>query len=437
MSKHHQSPSLDELLAIVQEEAHKCIRCGECRTVCPVFKEQPGERYTARGKIAIAEELAKGRLEFQPHVREAFDNCLLCIGCASQCSSGARADKVVMAVRQVFSEKNGLHPIKKILGMALSQPGKLLDLEAKIGAIAQPLLFKEVPEDSGMHRRFAMPLVDQKQFVPKIAKKSFRDEFNSHKAGQSKKDLPRVIFFTGCMSNYAMTEIAESVVKVLDAVGVAVEVPNAQGCCGMPMLASGDVANAGKQMLRNLDALLDADSDIPIVTACASCGHMLKHGYKELMAYSTEMAPKIEALAKRARDISEYLLADIGVEKLSSVLHGQRLQTVTYHDPCHLRKAQGLAREQRQLLKLAPAVELKEMAVPEACCGMGGTYCIANMALSKAIQARKIADIHNTGAECVLTSCPGCILQLKDGLRRDKDGNVSVKHLIQLLAEAL
>lgn len=437
MGRKQKGPSLDDLLALVQEEAHKCIRCGECRTVCPVFKEEPGERYTARGKIAIAEELAKGNLEFNGQVREAFDNCLLCTGCTSQCSSGTRADKVVMTVRQVFADKKGLNPIKKIVGIALSQPKKLLDIESKIGAYAQPLMCKGVPEDSGMHCRFKLPLVDKKQYVPTVAKKSFIEDFNSRKPEKNIGNKQKVIFFTGCMGNYAMTEIAESVVKVLNAVDVAVEVPETQGCCGMPMLASGDIEHAGKQMLRNLDALVDSDSDSIVITACASCGHMLNHGYKELINYAPEAEQKINALAARSKDITAYLIENVGVEKLNTVLRKHPQVKVTYHDPCHLRKAQGVTQEPRELLKLTPGIEFQEMEKPEACCGLGGTYCVSYMGLSKSIQSRKIKDINDTGADCVSTACPGCILQLKDGVRRSGQKGATVKHVIQLIADSI
>lgn len=438
MNKPGKTLSLADLLQLVQEESHKCIRCGECRTVCPVFKENVTERYTARGKIVIAEELAKGNLEFTGHVREAFDNCLLCTGCVSQCSSGARADKVVMAVRQVFADKKGLNPVKKILGMALSQSGKVLDVESRIGAYVQPLLFKDVPEDSGMYRRFAMPMVDKKQYVPTVAKKSFRNSYLPSQLADNQGSKKKVIFFTGCMSNYAMTEIAESTVKILNAAGISVEVPKSQGCCGMPMLASGDFSPAGKQMERNLKALLNGyDKDVPIVTACASCGHMLKHGYKELMGRYPSMAEKIQNLADRSKDITEYLLENVGEDKLRSILGDHFPETVTYHDPCHLRKAQGLSKEPRILLQLIPGINFKEMHSPEACCGMGGTYCITNMKLSKSIESKKIEDVNSTKADCVSTACPGCILQLRDGLRRSGQRETSVKHVIQLLAESL
>ncbi|MDD4731129.1 MAG: (Fe-S)-binding protein [Desulfovibrio sp.] len=426
-------PKMAELLQLVKNEADKCIRCGECRTVCPVFEDTPAERYTARGKIAIAESLARGELEFNDHVREVFDNCLLCTGCASQCSSGARADKVVIATRAVFADKLGVPALKRLIGALLSQPGKVLDAEARIGALLQPLACKAVSGTSGLYRRFAMPLADKDQYLPKIASKPFRSQVCF--AGDS--SWPKVLFFTGCMVNHCMPEIGHSVVKVLNALGVAVEVPRDQGCCAMPMLTSGERDLVRKQAERNVRAFCLDDQETPIVIACASGGHMLKHGYLDLFGDDPVLGPKLRNMAERTMDVTEYICSCAKPGKLAQLASRATGIAATYHDPCHLRKAQKITEQPRAVLKAATATEVHEMEHPEACCGLGGTYCLANMERSKRIQAKKITDAAATRVETIATACPACILQLRDGLRRANAGNVSVKHVIQILAEAM
>lgn len=433
MAKQTQAEKMAALQKLVKNETDKCIRCGECRTVCPVFGETPLERYTARGKIAIADSLARGDLEFDAHTRELFDNCLLCTGCASQCSSGARADKVVIAVREAFADKLGVPLIKKAVAQALSLPGGVLETGARIGSVAQKLAFKAVPETSGLYRRFAMPLVDKDQYVPQLAATPFRNEVRF--AGSP--DQPKVVFFTGCMTNYFMTEIGHSLVKVLNALGIAVEVPSDQACCGMPMLASGEHEIVRKQAGRNIGALALGGPDVPIVTACASCGHMLKHGYLDRFGDDPRLAPGLKDIAARTRDITEFLAADDIRDRLAALTAKAARRSATYHDPCHLRKAQKLVKEPRRILEMATGGEVDEMRHPEACCGLGGTYCLANMERSKQIQAKKIEDAVSTRADVVATACPGCILQLRDGMRRRKGADMPVKHIIQLLAESI
>lgn len=422
-----------ELLTIVQEELYKCIRCGECRTVCPIFREQPAERYTARGKLVIAEALAKGELEFSPHVREALDNCVLCTGCANQCSSDVRADKVILAARRAFAKELGLAPLKKAISLALTQPGSLLAAESRIGSLLQPLLFKTVPQSSGLHRRFAMPFIDAQQYIPKVASVPFR----SRTPWAGSKGDPQVMFFTGCMSNYVMTEICDSLVSVLTHFGFGVNIPGKQGCCGTPMLAAGDRKAVLKQAKANIKALAHDNPQVPIVVACSSCGHMLKHGYLEALGDESALRPALESIAARTMDISEFLLHRVGEARLEEALHKAPAQSVTYHDPCHLRKAQKIVQEPRQLLQFATRNGLHEMDKPEACCGMGGTYFLSHLALSKQILHKKIEDAVNTGASCIATGCPGCIMQLRDGIRRSAAPTVSVKHSIQIVAEAL
>ncbi|MFV0423214.1 (Fe-S)-binding protein [Oleidesulfovibrio sp.] len=329
---------------------------------------------------------SKGNLKLTPRVREAFDNSLLCTGCASQCSSGARADKVIMAVRRTFADELGLPLVKKALGKTLTQPGMALDLGARIDAVLQPLVFRGIPEDSGLLPRFALPLVDGNQYVPKVASKPLRSRVRrAGNAGQ-----PEVIYFTGYMANYAMTEIADNTVKLLNTAGVTVTVPEKQACCGMPMLVSRDADSVRKQAERNVKAL--AGTRGPIVVTCASCGHMLQHGYHEVLGDNAELKADLDDIAARTTDIITYLVNVVGEEQLSRLLNRKKPATVTYHDPCHLRKAQGVTEEPRKLPSLIPDVYCKEMKQPEACYGLGGTYCIAHMERSKSIQAKKIDD---------------------------------------------
>lgn len=422
--------ALDNLENVLQKELFKCIRCGECRTVCPVFKEIPSERYTARGKLVIAEALVKGTLEFNAHVREALENCVFCTGCASQCTSDARVDLVILAARQAFAKELGITPIKKLINFSLNQSNTTLHAGTCVGKLFQTLLFKNVPHESGLYRRFSMPFIDEKQYIPQISSTPFRSRVKF--VGQD--NHPTVTYFTGCMVNHIMPEIGDSVVKVLNALGINIHVPTKQGCCGMPMIVSGDRKTFRKAALRNVKALPKSG---PIIVTCPSGGHMLRHGYKEILSDDLQLMPMLESIAERTMDITEYLIHHVGEEKIADIVGLGATQTATYHDPCHLRKAQQITEEPRTVLALATRSAVKELAHPESCCGLGGTYSITHVNLSKQIQAHKIQDILNTGADIVATACPGCIIQLRDGVRRWDNPTKQVKHVIQILADAI
>ncbi len=424
------SESYKNLKEAVEAAASSCIRCGECRLVCPVYGEKRAERYTSRGKILIVSGLINGTIKFTPEVREALENCLLCTGCAAQCSSGVRSDKVIIAARQVFAEELGLPFYKQAITKTMKSK-KIMDAGIKLASMGQKLLFKKVPQTSGLYRRFMMPKLDEKQYIPEIAETAFRDKVQKADVNGDKT----VSFFTGCMANYFMPEVSESLVKVLNKLNVNVKVPNEQGCCGMPMLASGDKESVKAAAIENIKAFAHLSSDEPIVVACASCGHMLKHGYLDALKGEPFLERQLQNIADRVIDINQYLVNVIGKEKLEALVKANPSITTTYHDPCHLKKAQKITQEPRELLNMATANSLVEMNKPEACCGLGGTYTLAQMGLSKAIQKKKIDDAISTKAKCIVTSCPGCIIQLRDGVRRSNEPQTDVKHILQILAE--
>jgi glycolate oxidase iron-sulfur subunit len=109
---------------------------------------------------------------------------------------------------------------------------------------------------------------------------------------------------------------------------------------------------------------------------------------------------------------------------------------ITYHDPCHLKKTLGVSAQPRAVLKANPGYQLKEMAQPDACCGMGGSFNLQYYEISSEIGRRKRDNIKASGCEVVATGCPACMLQLSDVLSRSKD-HIAVRHPIEIYAEAL
>ena len=418
------------LLPLADAELSTCRRCGDCKANCPVYGEKLMERYTARGKMMMIQALARGELEPTQGVRDAIDNCLLCTGCVNRCGNHIRADKLVMMARHVFAKHQGTPLVKKMISATLSQPSGLLDAQSSLGSRLMPLFFKKVPATSGLFRRFPMPMADGKQYVPELARRSFRATY--------KPNLPpggeKALFFTGCMINYAMTPIAESLIRIMTALGVEIVVPAGQECCGMPMAGGGDFDAALARARKNLEAF---KGDSIIITACASCGHMLREGYLDICGEDSTMRRQLRSMAERTMDVTEYLCRHVGLDRIRRVLSCPTGLTTAYHDPCHLRKAQGITEEPRALIAAATGAPVRELRSPDACCGLGGTYALTHLALSKQIQAKKIAEIHATGAETLLTACPGCILQLEDGLRRQPGLPKRVLHVVEAMAATL
>jgi glycolate oxidase iron-sulfur subunit len=411
----------------LRKELDKCIRCGECRTVCPVFAVQRQEKFTPRGKIALAIAANDTGLERDDAFRETFSNCLLCLACVERCAQGSATDKLVLEARAASAAEHGTPAAQKLVYAGL----KSGDTALRAAAAMQKLLFRKIPDSSGMHRRFPLPLVGRGQMVPELADTPFRQAHENR--FKAKEGAGQVMFFTGCMANYAYTGIAESTVRVLNALDVEVLVPDSQTCCGAPMLLNGDTKAWKKLARKNLDALRP-DSDVPVVVPCSTCGMTLKKHYPQHLTGND--ADQAAALSARTMDISEYLVKVIGIDAIAERISHPLDTDITYHDPCHLSRGQSVRREPRLLAALAAGRPLAEMDRPDRCCGMAGTYSLVQRDTSLAIRKAKTDDIEKTRADLVATGCPGCIFQLASGLH-ESGSAARALHVVEALARAM
>jgi glycolate oxidase iron-sulfur subunit len=204
--------------------------------------------------------------------------------------------------------------------------------------------------------------------------------------------------------------------------------------------------------LRNLAGLERFDA---IVVSCASCGLSLKREYSHVLGIDAASMPG------PVMDISEFIVKKVGLEKLRALFEAApgamearpragmaggaeatkateapRELVVTYHDPCHLRRGQGIKDEPREVIGVLPGVKLVEMVEPDRCCGGAGLYSFTQYEMSKAIAAHKVRSIVETGAEVVLTSCASCIMQIEDSLRQAGCTH-RVMHVIELVSGML
>lgn len=421
-------------LELVRTELQKCSKCGECTSVCPVYRETREEKFVARGKLALAEAVLSHKLPMTDEFYDVLNNCILCLSCVEKCPSGVRVDKIVSCTRYDLIADRGLPLYKQFLFSMLRAGRHGVDFFFRSGSLAQRVLFRRIPDNSGLKRRFPMPVFDGERYVPHFARHPFRcysPEFLP--APQRRKT---VLFFTGCCANYIYTGIAEDTIYTLNALGIDVIVPRDQACCGAPVHASGDLNTSLVLARRNIEALDTRWRNFDIVTVCSSGGHMLKTKYTELLENNAEYFTMAKNVSRRTFDISEYLIHKIGASRIQKRLQRRWSQKTTYHDPCHLRKGQGVFEEPRELIKIVAGDRFVELANAEACCGSGGFYGLAHKETSLKILSKKTDRIVEIGADAVVTGCPGCIIQLKDGLRR-KEKTTQVFHIIEILAQCL
>jgi len=287
------------------------------------------------------------------------------------------------------------------------------------------LLFKKLPDNSGLRLRFPVPYLESGRTLPPFTDKPFRETCPERIAGEPGR--PTVAFFTGCGINYMYPAVGEAFLKALKFLGVTVIIPKDQACCGLPAVSAGAGSTVEALAEQNYAALTREPVDY-ILTACASCNAGLVKVYGDMQGECAELGPK-------TRDIFVFLLEQGLAERLAELPRAAERIRVTYHDPCHLR-TQGITEEPRAVLKALPQVEYVEMENAGTCCGLGGTYSVYHYENSKKIGAQKAGNIEASGAQLVATDCPGCIMQLQDSINHAGGWQRAV-HILELLNEAL
>lgn len=413
----------------VEDQLKKCVKCGACRTNCPAFAAFQREPAVARGKVALAQHIMKDDIELDDQTYQAMSKCLLCGSCVEKCPNDVPTDEIVIAARESLAQKRGLTTFHAAVGQVIKNRSRM-KMGAKMAALLGPLFFKKVPETSGLRLRFPAPFVGNKRFIPQIAKTAFIDQHPEVIPGEPGK--PRIAFFVGCMTNFVYTDVGEATLALFRHLGCTIIIPKGQQCCGLPGMSGGDITTVRDLAERNLAEFEKYEVDY-VMTACATCGGALHRLYPLVVGKrNPELRERLDALAKKTVDASQ-LLKQLGLEPTET--GSNESVRVTYHDPCHLR-TRGITKQPRELLKGTPGVELVEMDGADKCCGLGGTFNVYHYDSSMTINDVKSEAIIATGAEVVATGCPGCMMQLSDGLKQH-GSNVEVMHTVQLLARGL
>jgi len=220
----------------------------------------------------------------------------------------------------------------------------------------------------------------------------------------------------------------ENTIRLLNLAGYDVVTPRDQGCCGALHAHGGNLAAARAAARANLDAFAREPLDAIIINA-AGCGSTLKE-YAHLLPDD----PRAAAFSAKVKDLSEFLVESGPHSTLNFQLS---TQLVSFHDACHLAHAQRITHAPRVLVKAVAGDNYVEMPESDVCCGSAGSYNLTEPAMAERLQVRKVANILRSGATCVVTTNPGCLLQMRAGLDQAGAGQVETIHLADYLARAL
>ena len=237
---------------------------------------------------------------------------------------------------------------------------------------------------------------------------------------------PSVALFVTCLVDLMRPSVGFAALKLLEATGCRVEVPEQQVCCGQPAYNSGDRKGTERIARQVIDAFCDFDY---VVAPSGSCAGMLKVHYPQLFVDDEAMRAKATALARKVYELVSFLVDVRGMKKVAASHKG----TVTYHDSCSGLREMGVSEQPRTLLRKVKGLKLVELGEGEDCCGFGGTFCVKYSDISNAMVARKTADIAASGAGLVLAGDLGCLLNIAGKLKREGSA-VEARHVAEVLA---
>lgn len=405
-----------------------CVHCGMCLPTCPTYRLTGQEASSPRGRLWMMRAVADGRLDLgAPEFDEQMYQCLNCRACEAVCPSGVRYGPLVEASRAQL-EQHRPRPLwqQAARKAGLAWPfGDIRRLRAMVDLLRlyQKSGLSTLARKTGVLK--AMRMEQLESMLPPLREEPLVSGTERWSGGAGAQSAQ---LFNGCVMSTVFSNVNRATGRVLARNGYDVTVPPMQQCCGALHVHSGMMKDARRLAKQNIRAF-EAAGDAPIVVTAAGCGAALKE-YDFLLRGDPDYAERAKAFAERVVDVSE-LLAQ---KPLSPPTHTVE-RTVTYQEPCHLAHAQRITQQPRDLLAQIPGLELVEMKESSLCCGSAGIYNIIRKDMANDLGDRKIAHVLETGAGEVITANPGCAMQLRTSLIRNRSG-LPVKHIVELIDES-
>ena len=235
----------------------------------------------------------------------------------------------------------------------------------------------------------------------------------------------KATLFVTCIIDQLYPQVGVSVVRVLRRLGVDVEFPMDQTCCGQPVYNSGFTREARQLAERVLQSFQDASC---VVVPSGSCTAMMRVFYQDLFRRDPQLSRQARDLSGKVYEFSEYLVKVLGAADVGAEYPG----AVAYHPSCHMLREAQVREEPTKLLGRVHGLELRELSQAETCCGFGGTFAVKFPHISEAMLADKVSSVMASGADTLVSCDMGCLMNVQGALSR-QGSDVKVRHLAQIL----
>ncbi|WP_342496210.1 (Fe-S)-binding protein [Bacillus safensis] len=418
-----------------EKELLNCMRCGFCLPSCPTYIESgQQETHSPRGRIALMKAVRDGVIEPDEDVEHSLNLCLGCRACEPVCPSGVKYGRLLEDARDIIQQhKKQSIPVKlvrRVVFKGLFPSQSRMRKAAGLLRFYQTSGLQTAARKTGMLKVLPPHLRLMEQALPKVPRQQKSRLMEYKAAGPARK---RVAFFTGCLMDTVFSSTNEATIQLLQLAGCDVIVPPIQTCCGALHGHSGEKEQAKQLAKRNIEAFEQIDADAIVMNA-GGCGAFLSD-YDHLLCDDPDFQKRSEDFSKKITDISDILVELEFHRRMPLALPEQ---VITYQDSCHLRNGMGVQHTPRVLMKAIQGVSFKEMKDAGRCCGSAGIYNILQPKMSMQILDHKMTEASQTKAAAIVTSNPGCQLQMAAGIKRSGHSpSMRAVHLADLLLEAV
>ncbi len=404
-----------------------CVHCGFCLPACPTYVLWGEEMDSPRGRIYMMQKASEGKAPLDQMFQQHMDNCLGCMACMTACPSGVQYSKLIEDTRgQVErniprSTEDSL--FRKMLFAIFPHPARLRAMGAPM-FVYQRFGLQSLLRSVGVLNLLPKRLAAMEALLP-VVPAQFTWKMPA-RVGPATAPRRRVGMLSGCVQQVFFSHVNAATARVLAAEGCEVVTPASQPCCGALMVHSG-LEEQAASMARAIIELFERQNVDTIVINAAGCGSTMKE-YAHLLRDDPAWVERAREFSAKCKDITEILCE---LEPLAP-RHPLRMR-IAYHDACHLRHAQGIFRQPRQLLAGIPGLDVAEIGESSLCCGSAGVYNLLQPEAAQELGDRKVTHLLATQAAAVVSANPGCLLQLMSGLRRRGERVLPAFHMVELL----
>lgn len=457
MAKEMGTATAAELAARLQlnldyDELTNCMRCGFCLPACPTFRETGIEAESPRGRIALMKAVADGIMDPDIAFEQQMNHCLGCRACEPACPADVKYGRLIEQARDSIEDHTESHRwwVKAARKVAFKH---VFPRQSRMRMLGRGLRFyqksglQRVARGTGVMRLFPKHLRDMEQILPEAAGRGVAEQIGTTHPAKGTK-IATVGMFRGCIMDVLFTKTNVHTVELLTEAGFEVVIPQEQNCCGALHAHSGEMEDAKQLAENNIRAFKQAGVDF-IVTNAGGCGALLIE-YDHLLHDNPEWGEDAKWFAERVIDVSELLIRhgrvlEFAQSALQAAAQSQSRQPVqeqpvriTYQDSCHLCNVMRTSEAPRQLMRGIDGVEYVEMKEANRCCGSAGIYNITQPEMAGSILEHKMEHACATEAGYILTSNPGCLLQMKLGIQQHgSKGQMEAVHIVDFLHERM